>query len=206
MRVAVRWVQQHVARHTDRDLGYNMAAAAGLAFTGDVICQFVIEKHEQMDWRRALAVVSFSTLYTGGLCHYVYPMYPVWAARMIPRAIGSSTLSNGIGCTVIDNCIHSPFIYLPTFYYWTGTIQGESVKEAHQHLKDDWWIVASTCFYMWVPIQFLNFTVVPPRYRLVFVNVCNLVWNTTLDYLAHRNAAQPVTLRSGEALIKAIEL
>eukprot|EP01051_Picozoa_sp_SAG22_P021769 SAG22_NODE_4944_length_1124_cov_1.654634_1_plen_139_part_00 len=60
-----------------RALAGDTLAGGGLALFGDVACQLAVEGAAEMDWRRCAAMTSFGALYTGALCHYVYPLYPV---------------------------------------------------------------------------------------------------------------------------------
>eukprot|EP01038_Epipyxis_sp_PR26KG_P013843 gene13843-18566_t len=39
---------------------------------------------------------------------------------------------------------------------------------------------------IWPPLQLINFTFVPVRYQFLFVNVCNLAWNTFLSFMANK--------------------
>ena len=39
---------------------------------------------------------------------------------------------------------------------------------------------------IWPPTQWLNFTYVPERYRVLYVNVVTVVWDVFLSYSKHR--------------------
>lgn len=165
----------------------DVAAAAALALAGDAICQLWVEGADAMEPRRAFAMLSFGAAYQGVLCHFVYPLYAP-LSRLCLRGAGLplSTLAVGLGCSAIDNAIHSPFFYLPTFYLWVDTMQGSTAAEAWRHLRAEWAEVMRTCVVIWVPLQLLNFTLVPPARRVVFMNSCMLGWNVILDYMSHR--------------------
>jgi hypothetical protein len=133
-----------------------------------------------------LAFSSFSGLYTGAICHFVYALYPPVVLRFFPAWFAQSPLRVGLGCTFLDNGVHSPFAYLPAFYLWVDTVQGASVGSALEHLKREWLEVWLHCIGMWIPLQALNFSLVPAAHRVVFVNACNLVWMVVLDWLSNR--------------------
>lgn len=108
-----------------RQLRVDVVAGLGLACGGDVICQLGIERVEVLDWRRTAAVSTFGGFYTGLICHFVYPMYPVWA-RLLAPSFSRTTVGQGVLCTAIDNGVHSPLFYIPAFYLYTGLWQVRS--------------------------------------------------------------------------------
>lgn len=180
---------------TKRAVLRDIFIGGSLGLSGDYICQKWIEGAEEIDPRRMFALSTFGAFYTGALCHYVYPWYIVIVVRHFPTIFTRSALGLGMGATVLDNFIHNPIFYIPAFYLYTDTVQGLGGAEAVGHLKSEWVEVAGFCFVIWVPLQLLNFTVVPPAGRVAFVNVVNLVWNIIIDYLSARNTAQ-----SGESV------
>jgi len=141
----------------------------GLGALGDYLCQTYVEEQEvvsihyennhetcvtlqeevltafanssqEMDMRRCFAMSSFGGMYTGALCHYVYPWYPRLVLRFMPAIFSSTVLWRGIGCTVVDNFIHNPIFYIPTFYLYTDAVKGASLEESKRHLQHDWYV------------------------------------------------------------------
>ena len=168
-----------------RRLGKDVMFAGALGLASDVICQHWVEGSQSMDPRRAFALTSFTALYNGVLCHIVYPLYTPLSRCFLP--VTASAMLIGAGCTAIDNVIHSPFFYLPSYYLYVDTVQGASLAEAAQHLREDWLEVTTTCFAIWVPIQGINFSVVPAAQRVMFMNVALLAWNVLLNFMSHRH-------------------
>lgn len=73
--------------------------------------------------------------------------------------------------------------------------QGKSLAESTTHLRQDYLSITSSCWALWVPVQLVNFSLVPPQHRVVFVNTWNLVWNTVMDYIAHNDTATIIMQR-----------
>ena len=127
-----------------RQLALDIATAAGLGFAGDVLCQVCVEKQEHFDKRRAASLAFFNAVYCGGFLHILYQFYtPVacFAAARIgaPRsvqAIGSS--QHAAACALVDNA-HNGAIYIPAYFLGVGLLQGQSLCEAWQALRSEWW-------------------------------------------------------------------
>jgi hypothetical protein len=53
-------------------------------------------------------------------------------------------------------------------------------------LKEVFWPTFVADCVVWPPIQFVNFSVVPLQYRVLYVNICNLGWNTFLSFMSNK--------------------
>ncbi len=53
------------------------------------------------------------------------------------------------------------------------------------HMKEVYWPTYVADCVVWPPLQFINFTFVPLRYQVLYVNLCNLGWNTFLSFMAN---------------------
>eukprot|EP00931_Biecheleriopsis_adriatica_P078504 TRINITY_DN51967_c0_g1_i1.p1 TRINITY_DN51967_c0_g1~~TRINITY_DN51967_c0_g1_i1.p1 ORF type:complete len:245 (-),score=16.04 TRINITY_DN51967_c0_g1_i1:82-816(-) len=185
---------------TLRAVSGDVCIGASLGLLGDAICQQWVEGANEIEPWRMFAMTSFGAMYTGALCHYVYPWYTVLVVRHFPQWFARTTFRRGLGACLIDNFIHNPVFYIPAFYIYTDVVTGRTIAEAKKHLKDEWTEVTKTCATMWIPLQLFNFTVVPPWGRVAFVNAMNLVWNIIIDFLSNRgnaNVAHPAETNKG---------
>ena len=167
-----------------------IASAFTLGVIGDLVCQKFVEKEEKIDWGRHRAFVTFATFYQGAISYRVYGLYtrflPSLLTYILPRSprLASSPVTFGLASTVADNFLHSPLLYLPLFFITTGLLQGQGPSDIKRAMDDSYFETIRACLGFWIPLQFVNFALVPERLRVLFVNFGCLLWNIVLDHLA----------------------
>lgn len=58
-------------------------------------------------------------------------------------------------------------------------------KAAWNHTKDVYLLTYAVDCAAWPFLQLINFSLVPLRYQVLYVNICNLFWNTFLSFMAN---------------------
>ena len=170
----------------------NFATGGALGAVGDYVCQRWLEDVPSFDYRRCMAMTAFGVFYSGGVSLMVYNSY----RRILPAWFLRSPAREGLGSTVLDNFIHTPFLYTPAFYVSTGLLQGATMKDTVATMCDGYWQSTAACWVMWIPLQAINFSVVPPYLRVAVMNVGCLAWNVLIDYIA-----QDARIKTGEGAI-----
>jgi len=167
-----------------RPMVANFVAGGALGAGGDIICQNLIEGAQvlEMDAPRFTGMTTFSAFYASTFSVWIFGLYP----RILPKSMMKSRAREGIASSLLDCCVHSPILYLPAFYVWTGAFQGRTPSQSIETYKKQFKDVMTSLIVIWIPVQTLNFSIVPRPFRVVFVNAANLVWNAVLDYLHHR--------------------
>jgi len=61
-----------------------------------------------------------------------------------------------------------------------------SMKHAWQHTREVYIPTYVVDWIVWPPLQLVNFTFVPLKYQVLYVNTCNLLWNTFLSFMANK--------------------
>ena len=76
--------------------------------------------------------------------------------------------------TLLDNFVHVPFCYIPSFYVGTSLLRGEGAESSLASLRNNWWESVTACITFWLPAQFVIFSMVPPagRVRCVAAGDC----------------------------------
>ena len=191
----------------DNPFRTNMLTGGVLAFAGDCVCQTLfpaaaatplpksskVSSAEQapqqlegnsfpasFSWRRAGGMVTFGVLVNGFWCTLVYPLY----RRALPAFWLATPLREGVGSCFIDEFLHLPFVYSPAFFYITGLVQGDSLDECTETIREGWLTSLIATWLIWIPLQTLNFGFVPPANRVLVLNVGCLVYNVQMDFIS----------------------
>ena len=88
----------------------------------DLIVQKLIERREEIDWRRNAAFASFGFCYLGFVQYGLYvpvfgrlfPKTEAFAAKSLREKAGDLAGQAGVAAQVfLDQCLHHPFVYFP---------------------------------------------------------------------------------------------
>ncbi|PNG99930.1 Protein sym1 [Tetrabaena socialis] len=145
----------------------------------DLFAQKVMERREEVDWRRHGMFVAFGFGYLGCWQFYLYnDLFVRWCKPLTALVghVGSAPIK-----TFIDQCIHHPLLYFPCFYSLKGMVEGrpwaDSMADCHEHL----WENCKALWMIWVPAQMINFTVVPLHLRIPFVAGVSFAWTVVIS-------------------------
>ena len=129
------------------------------------------------DKRRGLALTSLGTVWNGPFLHYYFNALD----RRFPPSGGkfrAMLLKTGV-----NQLIMNPFVYLPLFYLWTGTVAGRSSDQIIDKATREYKPSLYATWLIFTPVNVGNFYFVPLRHQTA-VNVCvSFVYNTTLSII-----------------------
>lgn len=176
--------------------------AFGIVFSGfktsfsDLLVQKLIERRENVDWRRNMAFATFGFVYLGGV---QYAIYVSLFSRLFPNAASFATKplaqkirdTKGILAMVaqvfLDQCVHHPLMYFPAFYMTREIVMSTStndlpdfhrcLQEYRRNIRED----MMALWKVWVPATTLNFTFMPMHLRIPFVAGVSLLWTGILS-------------------------
>jgi len=158
----------------------NVAVSGGLLFLGDIIQQNIELSywHDKgtYDYYRSARMLAMG-LFHGAPRHFFY----ITLEKHIP---GNSFVS-AAKKVFFDQAVLSVFIDT-TFLFGMTLLEGGGVQASWVNVKERFPTVYMYDNLLWPPVQLVNFTMVPPRYRVLYVNLGNLVWNTILSFAQHR--------------------
>ncbi|KAF6260930.1 hypothetical protein COO60DRAFT_1504019 [Scenedesmus sp. NREL 46B-D3] len=147
----------------------------------DLFAQKVIEKREEMDFKRHGVFITFGLFYLAGFQYYLYNhLFVRWCAGMTAALghKGSAPIK-----TFIDQAIHHPFFYFPVFYSMKGYVEGRSPAEIFERYRNELWENCKALWTIWVPAQMVNFSVVPRHLRIPFVAGVSFAWTVVISVM-----------------------
>ncbi|KAF8260536.1 hypothetical protein EI94DRAFT_1748150, partial [Lactarius quietus] len=139
---------------------------------GDVIAQQAIERRSQHDFSR-MARLSFF-----GGCLFGPPISK-WIA-FLGRLQFASPTKAVIYRTWLDQTLMAPLV-AGLFFTSMSVMEGKGTSGVVDSLSTKYAPTLMCGWLMFTPAQIVNFAVVPPQFRFVFLSGVSLVWNTYLS-------------------------
>ena len=162
----------------------------------DLLVQKVVNQNEQIDWRRNAAFATFGFIYLGGIQYALYvpifgrlfPNMAKFTAKPLKEKLKDIPGLCNVGLqTFLDQCVHHPLLYFPTFYITKEIVMGGAdgkkpdisrvLTNYRDNMKED--LIA--LWKIWVPAMFFNFAVMPMHLRIPFTAGISLGWTCVLS-------------------------
>jgi len=88
-----------------------------------------------------------------------------------------------------------PFVYMPLFFWITSQFDVEAAKERAEEL---YFPLLKRNYFYWLPMQFVQFFVLPPEWQIPFVSAASLVWTIVLSSIAAQqtNPNEPAAIET----------
>lgn len=149
---------------------------------GDAIAQVQLENTSKFDTKRSLNLTLYGILVGGFLGHYWF--------RWLDIAFGrKASMTSAARKTFVDQLISTP-VEILTFFTWASYGKDESCIDLHDKLSEDYFKVLSVNYLVWVPMQTLNFLIVPERHRVLFNNAASVLWTSFLSFSVHNSLSE----------------
>lgn len=171
---------------------YNRTAQAnpftvGVITTGlktsaaDVFAQKVVEGREDFDWTRHAAFCAFGFAYLGGFQYWLYNIkFTQWCGPLTKTFGHKATAPIK---TFIDQGLHHPFVYFPSFFAIKAAVSGQPLSSAVDKYRSEIWDSLKALWMVWVPAQFVNFAFVPRHLRIPYVAAVSFGWTVILSVM-----------------------
>lgn len=182
---AFLWQQCASVAHNFNAIAKAKPVVTGLAVTvaktsaADMVAQKVVEQKSEIDWKRHAMFASFGLVYLGGFQYWLYNRLFTQICAPITATFGHKGVAPIK--TFLDQGIHHPFVYFPSFYALKGVIEQEplqtSMRKYREHLYED----CKSLWSIWIPAQMVNFAFVPRHLRIPFVAGTSMLWTVVLS-------------------------
>ncbi|MBW0479679.1 hypothetical protein O181_019394 [Austropuccinia psidii MF-1] len=141
---------------------------------GDIIAQQAIEKKgKQHEWLRTARLASY-----GG---FVFaPLGTRWFKTLDFIQFKNRGLSNLVKLS-LDQLVAAPTM-LAFFFTTMNYLEGNDLQQAEERLREKWGPTLFKNWLVFIPLQAVNFTLVPSHLRLLVINASSLFWNCYLSY------------------------
>jgi len=141
---------------------------------GDVIAQQVIEKKgKQHEWARTARLAGY-----GG---FVFaPLGTRWFKTLDFIQLKNRGLTTFLKLS-IDQLVAAPTM-LAFFFTTMNYLEGNDLKQAEERLREKWGPTLYKNWIVFIPLQAINFGLVPSHLRLLVINGASLFWNSYLSY------------------------
>ncbi|KAA0147313.1 hypothetical protein FNF31_07616 [Cafeteria roenbergensis] len=106
-----------------------------------------------------------------------------WYSVVVERVVTAKGYS-GVALKVLgDQLIWTPPLNM-LFFTFSGTLEHGDPAKAFAAGQRKLWELLKVNWGVWFPVQTINFTLVPPQYRVLFVNTVALFWSAYLSSMA----------------------
>merc|ERR1711907_311735 len=83
----------------------------------------------------------------------------------------------------VDQALAAPLITTGFLVIFTK-MNGMSHTETIDTIKNEFWGIQSKAWPFWISVQAINFKFMPLAYRVLFIQVASIFWNTYLSWKA----------------------
>lgn len=173
-------------------MGFGVVLSGFKTSFSDLLVQKVVERREEIDWKRNAAFASFGFVYLGGVQYILYvPIFPRlfpsaarFAAKPFREKLKDTKGMFHLSAQVfLDQCVHHPLMYFPAFYCTKELVMsdkpdfGKVLSEYVDHMEED----LKALWKIWVPATLVNFAFMPMHLRIPCVAATSLVWTCILS-------------------------
>ncbi|KAH9955326.1 hypothetical protein BGW80DRAFT_1395212 [Lactifluus volemus] len=166
-----------------RPLATQCVTSAVLFASSDIIAQQAIEsKGKEHDFSRTARLTFFGGCLFG-------PPASKWFAFLNRLRFATPTKAV-IYRTWLDQTIMAPVV-VGWFFTSMSLMEGKGSSGVVDSLKTTYAPTLMRAWMVFTPSQIINFMLVPPQFRFVFIGVVNLIWNTYLSFVNARLSRVP---------------
>jgi predicted amino acid-binding ACT domain protein len=189
-------------------MGFGIVLSGFKTSFSDLLVQKVVERREEIDWKRNAAFATFGFIYLGGVQYTLY--VPIFG-RLFPNAASFAAkplaqkmkdvkgMMNVTAQVFLDQCVHHPLMYFPAFYCTKEIVMSEKpdipkvLRQYQKNMSED----LAALWTIWVPLTFINFAFMPMHFRIPFAAGVSLLWTCVLSTMRGGDVAHGEDMAGG---------
>ena len=167
-----------------RPLLKSVATVTTLMGGADICCQVLENKNgglryvmENFNWTRLRNMAVLGAGYYGPVYFYYYGFLDRKLPGKNPRTIFCKLFIDQVVYTI-------PSLFV--FFCIIGKIEGKTNVGIEQEIRLKYVPTYVTASLFWPAAQVVNFSVVPPSFRILYISCANFVWLIFLSYIKNR--------------------
>lgn len=168
----------------------NILTTTALFGAADVTCQLI--EHEginKFNIRRTCNLMAVGMFYSG-------PTMALWYRLLDHKLPGTNPRTIALKLLVDQTIFTIPL--LVGFYVCLGTFEGRNWGENKKELRLKFIPTYVTSCMFWPTAQLVNFALVPPLFRVLYISSMTLIWMTCLSYIKNSPTLPTFLVRVSE--------
>eukprot|EP00794_Sanderia_malayensis_P005688 gene5688-6389_t len=153
-------------------LAVNTVVSVGCCTCAELIEQKIIERRKHLGRRRMFSMAS-----CGFLSGFTSTFWYLWSATFTGRYKILKQL-------LFYQTVFTPYEYMQ-FYITVGLLEGESLQDVVAEIKKKFPITYLADWILSPPLMFINFKLIPLKFRVIYDNSISLVWCVFLSFMKH---------------------
>ncbi|KAI2810120.1 hypothetical protein BLOT_001276, partial [Blomia tropicalis] len=97
-----------------------------------------------------------------------------------------SYVKNSVKKKLLAEIMAGPTIVAGVFFV-IGKLKGQSFNQCMEYMKSNFAIICAVEWLIFIPLQWINFTYVPAKFRYLYVASISIGYDAFLSYVLHRN-------------------
>ncbi|GAM22026.1 hypothetical protein SAMD00019534_052010, partial [Acytostelium subglobosum LB1] len=173
-------------------------STAALMGTGDVIAQRLEYHYKspsermktkgfEVDVRRALTMTGVGAFFSGPLLHFWYKRLDI-----LVRGEGALVVVKKLA---LDQLAFAPVV-ISAFIGLMGTLNGKTPSQCIQAIQNDLFFALKANWTLWPLANAINFALIPPSLRVLYVSTVSVFWNIFLSNLGNKKHDEGSTTSS----------
>jgi len=134
------------------------------------------DKKIKYDWGRTGRMCCIGLFLQGPCNHAWYTMLD----KMLPGKAKATVVKK----ILLDQTMAAPF-FACSFFLGMGVVEQQPIENSISELKAKFWPVMKADWAVWPAAQAINFYLLPPQVRVIYVGFVTLCWNAFLSHMKH---------------------